>query len=435
MAHTNSLSSKLSLKEAILININIMVGSGIFINTVLLAKNTGIMSGAIYLLNGMLVLPLILSMAALMRIHPQGGFYAFGEQEIGSFAGFLSAWSYFIGKLASAALMMHTAFLLAQTVVPLLASIPILALDIAGLILFTGLNLLHMNVSITVQSTAFIIKLMPIFFVVLSGLFLISTGSTAEQWIMPSSLNTLIQTMPLVLFTALGFEATLSLSSKIENPSVNGPRAILIAFGTVVGLSCLFQTLFYVALGTALAQFPNYLFAFPALVAQLSSNPHVLYYASSFFHLAIAASALGGSYSILFSTHWNLYAIAEKNMITGAHILTKLNKHAMPTMGILLQAIVCALYFVVTSGNQVPLQLAASFGCTIAYTISVLALICAQQKRNMDMSPWIAWCALLNCGLFMASGLYSLLSTTLASFTLFTVMLTIGIGMYAIKKP
>ncbi len=154
MAHKQTLS----LKEAILININIMLGSGIFINTVLLAKNSALLSGCMYLLNGALVLPLILSMAALMRIHPRGGFYTFGAQEIGSFAGFFSAWSYFIGKLASAALMIHTAFLLIQTIIPALQQINILFLDVGALLCFTALNLLHMNVSMSVQSNAIITK-------------------------------------------------------------------------------------------------------------------------------------------------------------------------------------------------------------------------------------------------------------------------------------
>ena len=427
MAH----NQKLSLKEAILININIMLGSGIFINTVLLANNVAILSGCMYLLNGLLVLPLILNMTALMRLHPRGGFYTFGAQEINNLAGFISAWSYFIGKLASAALMIHTAFLLIQTIIHAFCAIDIFYLDIIALLCFTALNLLHMKVSMTVQSAAFIIKLIPIFFVLLSGLFLISPG----EWSAPESAFTIINALPLVLFTVLGFEATLSLSSKIENPDSNGPRAILIAFGAVVGLSFLFQTLFYLALGDALAAFPNFLLAFPALISKMSSNAHFVYYASSFFHLAIATSALGGAYSILFSTHWNLYTIAEHNDIVGASFLTRLNKHAMPMVGITLQAIICTLYFICTRGNQIPLQLTASFGCTIAYTTSVIALLCAQQKRSTGVAPWIAWCALLNCGLFIASGVYSLLASTVVSFGLFISMFVIGVLLHVAKRP
>lgn len=422
--------SKLSLKEAILININIMLGAGIFINTAPLAKNVGILSGFMYILNGALVLPLILSMAALMRVHPRGGFYTFGAQEIGSFAGFFSAWSYFVGKLASATLMIHTSLLLMQTIIPTLKTINIIALDLAVLAGFIGLNLLHMSVSMTVQSTAFILKLIPLFFAIISGVFLLSPGS----WDAPHSINAFIQTMPLVLFTALGFEATLSLSNSIKNPDINGPRAIIIAFSTVVGICFFFQTCFYAALGETLAQAPNFLFAFPALITKMTSNPAMIYYASSFFHLAIVASALGGAYSILFSTHWNLYAIAQDNRILGARYFMQLNRYAMPTIGILLQGVVCFFYLFVTRGYQIPLQLIASFGCTISYTISVLSLWYAQRRNASSAPMWMTLFALCNCTIFITSGLYSLFTATLASFSLFAVMIAIGIGLFLIAR-
>lgn len=423
MTHTKLLS----LKEAILININIMFGTGIFINTVLLAKNTGLLGGGLYILNGILVLPLILSMAVLMRIHPRGGFYTFGSEEINSFAGFLSAWSYFVGKLASATLMLHTALSLIQTIIPVLQTINILLLDCLVLCLFIMLNLMRMNISIQLQSTTFVIKLIPIFFIVSCGLFFMEPGT----WVAPDSFISIIQSMPLALFTSLGFEATLSLSDKIENPQINGPRAIVTAFAIVMGLSALFQTFFYCMLGSNLAQLPNYLFAFPTLLNKLMSNHTIAHYLSSFFHLAIASSALGSAYGILFSTHWNLYAIAQKGHIFFHTFFTKLNNHAIPAAGILLQGAVCLFYIFITRGNQVPLQIVASFGCTISYTVSIIALLYA-QKKSTQHSVWIARLALLNCGFFIASSLYSLLAIPMNSFALFTLLLILGICMFFI---
>ena len=93
---------KLSLPVAILINVNIMLGTGVFINTVELAKRAGALGFLSYLIVGILMLPLIASFATLMKIYPQGGFYAFAQKELGPLAGFVSAWSYFIAKMASA---------------------------------------------------------------------------------------------------------------------------------------------------------------------------------------------------------------------------------------------------------------------------------------------------------------------------------------------
>src|SRR5271169_2910080 len=92
----------LSLPTAILININIMLGVGIFINTAELAKRAGALGCLSYALVGILLLPLIICVAELVKLHPSGGFYIFARREINPFFGFLSAWIYFTGKLASA---------------------------------------------------------------------------------------------------------------------------------------------------------------------------------------------------------------------------------------------------------------------------------------------------------------------------------------------
>jgi hypothetical protein len=48
----------LSLLSAIIININIMLGSGIFVNTVILSADTGALGALAYGIGGLLFLPL-----------------------------------------------------------------------------------------------------------------------------------------------------------------------------------------------------------------------------------------------------------------------------------------------------------------------------------------------------------------------------------------
>ncbi len=407
-----------------------MLGAGIFINTVLLAQRTHLFSGALYLLNAILMLPLILSMVTLMKLHPRGGFYAFGSQEISPFAGFVSAWSYFVGKLASGTLMIHTAFLLLQTIIPTLKAFNTTTLHFVTLIFFTLLNLLHMKIGMLVQGTSFILKLIPIVFVVAVG----ALFGWSETVSMPTDILPILSSIPLVLFTALGFEATLSLSSHIHNPEKNGPRAILIAFAVVTIACFLFQTSFYLLLGNRFDTFTNYLSMFPALLQTICSNRSYTIPLAQIFHVAIASSALGGAYSILFSTHWNLYAIAQHNHTFFNTLITRKNRYGMPTISIMLQALLCSICVLSTHGSQLPLQLTASFGCIIAYTITVYALICAQKKQEALTKKWIGWLALGNCSLFIISSCYSLFSTTLNSFYLFSSILLGGIAMFWIKK-
>jgi len=97
-----------------------MMGAGIFINTVELSKRAGLLSSFMYPLIGILILPLILAIAKLIQLHPSGGFYVFAQKEISPFVGFLSTWSYFIAKLASASLMIHVAMSLITQIFPTL---------------------------------------------------------------------------------------------------------------------------------------------------------------------------------------------------------------------------------------------------------------------------------------------------------------------------
>ena len=69
---------KLSFFAALLININIMLGTGVFVNTVLLAEKGCVWGGGLYLGAALIMLPLILCIAQLTRTHPGGSFYTYG---------------------------------------------------------------------------------------------------------------------------------------------------------------------------------------------------------------------------------------------------------------------------------------------------------------------------------------------------------------------
>src|SRR5437868_2271167 len=111
----------LSPFTATLININVMLGSGIFLNITELASRTGALGFLCYMTVGVLLLPLVASMATLLRLYPSGGFYAFAAQGLGPFWGFVSAWSYVVGKLGSATIMMHESVLVVLQLITLIS--------------------------------------------------------------------------------------------------------------------------------------------------------------------------------------------------------------------------------------------------------------------------------------------------------------------------
>jgi APA family basic amino acid/polyamine antiporter len=424
-----SVTHKLSLTTAILININIMIGVGVFINTISLANRAGSFGAISYLILGVLMLPLILSISKLLTIHPQGGFYVYAKNEINQFAGFVSAWSYFIAKLASATLMIHVSTLFLKELIPAFSLFNPFLLDLIFLLLFISLNMLHMKTGSILQMVFTVFKLFPILFLIITGLFLFN-GSvitpTDASWVRLSS------TLPLVLYAILGFEAACSLSSQIHNPSKNASRAVLISFGIVICMNFLYQFIFYGVLGESLAQASDYRSMFPLFIEALLGKTSV--YASwliTGIHICIASSALSAAYGIIFSNTWNLYTLAQNNHIPGAQRFLALNRYDMPWLCILAQGCICIVHLIATQADQIPLQITGALGSTIGYTLSVLSLLVAKINRpHIPINGLIPVFGLMSCLLLISSCLYGLFNAGIYSLYSFCLLLSFGVAMY-----
>ncbi len=396
---------KLSLLSASLININIMLGTGIFINTVVLTKETGSLSAFMYLGVALLLLPLILTIGKLIHYHPKSGtFYDFGLS-VSPFFGFLNSWSYFIGKLGTAALGIHVCISFLQHIIPALRAIPILPFDACVIVLFALLNLLNLKMGQAIQYAFISIKLIPLFFVIFAGLFLISGAHfTAEAF----QFQGVPLAMPFIIYAYTGFEASTSLSTRIENPKKNAARAIFISYGVVVTILVLFQLMFYGALGTALGALPaGYLDAFPAFLSKITFSAPVRNIVQTVLHLAIASSSLGASYGIMYSNSWNLYTLAQNDHTFAKKLLTSFNIHGMPYACILVEGFLALIYLFITQGNQVPLQQVSALGVTISYTLSSIALLVLTLKNKKVISK-LSIFSLISCAFFFSSFIWTI---------------------------
>lgn len=428
----SSESHKLSLWAAVFININIMIGIGLFVNTTVLAQQIGSFGWAAYALLAILLLPLILSIARLVELYPAGGFYTFARESMHPFAGFLSAWSYFTAKLASATLMVHTSMLLLQQIIPVLARTDIFILDISIMAIFIGLNMFHIRAGKAVQIVFLCMKLVPIFFVLFSGLLLFSTNNLTTDTF---DATQFISTMPLVLFAALGFEATASLSNNIQDAKRNGPRAIFISYAIVVTLNVLYQLFFYSSVGSALAQAGGFLQAFPLLIGACCSGSLIGLLVQKICNIAIASSALGGAFGILFSNSWNLHILAQNGHLVKAKIFLKENRFGIPFACIFAEGLLFLVYLAFTRGNQIPLQQIAAFGSTIAYSLSICGLLATYMQRNVSGTALlIPLFGIVNCLFFLASSLNSFYVRGAHSLCLYFSLICFGICMYSLTR-
>lgn len=420
---------KLSLPAAILVNINIMIGSGLFVNTVLLAQNVHAYGAIVYALIGIILLPLVFTFAQLLSMHEGGTFYDFGTM-LHPTVGFIAGFSYFIAKLAACTLGIHVFVTFILQAFPILNFAPKLAFDFFIIFLFVLLNMFNIKTGRSIQYGFLLLKLTPILFVILCGLFLFQ-GQNID--LTRFSFSAITGSIPFVLYAFTGFEACCSLSRNIENSQKNAPKVILISFLIGVLIVVLYQLMFYGAFGPALEKLNGYAEAFPAFIKMVIPTATIL---QKLFFIAlpigIAASSLGAAYGVLYSNLWNLYRLANTDNLPFSSHLKSLNKNHVPYFAVIVEGLIVVAYLFLTLGNQVPLQQVNSFGMTITYTISTLALLIFGIKHHKKW-VYIPILALTTCCLLFFGFLRNITIYSPIPFLIFSAIIIICTILFFIK--
>jgi amino acid transporter len=373
-----------------------MIGTGLFVNTALLAHDVGPYGALTYLLVGIILLPLIFTFAQLLAVHEGGTFFDFAAT-LHPLAGFIACFSYFVAKMGSCALAIHVFVTFIQQVFPSLLAFPALVLDCCLIALFVIFNMFNIRTGQKIQYGFLALKFTPIIFVIISGICYFK-GVHISLSSMP--IFSLVGSIPFVLYAFTGFEACCSISRHIVNAQKNAPRALLIAYSLGVLIVVLYQALFYAALGPALETVPSFAGVFPALLAVVFPIVTAL---SSFFSfmlpIGIASSSLGAAYGIMYSNAWNLYRIALEKGVPGSQYLVTFNRNNVPYLIVIVEGILACIYELLSCGNQVPLQQINSFGMTLTYTFSAVAFLwyCKQHNKNI----WLPLLGCISCGILM----------------------------------
>lgn len=414
---------KISLQSAILINLNIMAGAGIFVNIVDLTKSLGLMSGLLYFTVGLFMFPLVFTFARLVQVYPSGAFYVFARP-ISPFWGFISTWCYFFGKLASATFLIHVSATFLQKLSPgIFGLIPLLSLDILILTLFVILNSCNVRIGVLIQRGFFISKFIPLIALIVLGAM--NFDMNIFEWTETVPVSNFIVMLPLVLYCFSGFEAACSVSRTIENASKNAPRAIFYSFFSIILIYFVFQTLISMMLASNAQYFNNYVEAFDYLSTLVPCAVLIQKKLVSIISLMIGFSAMGAAYGLLFSNAWNLFTLAEHNHVFASTWLTRLSVHRVPLYAVFVEGVICLLFILLTAGAKIPLQQTATLGCTFTYTISTLAYL----LQGLG-SYWIGFWSLLTCTGFIVSCVYSAIVFKFTSLYLFAIMFLLGLAMF-----
>lgn len=386
----------ISLLAAVLISLNVMIGTGLFVNTALLAHDAGPYGALIYLMVGIILLPLIFTFANLLKIHEGGTFFDFAAT-LHPVAGFIACFSYFVAKMGSCALAIHVFVTFMQQVFPSLTVVPALGLDCMLIGLFVLFNMFNIHTGQTIQYGFLALKFTPILFVLIAGICFFK-GVHITLYDMP--FRGLVGSIPFVLYAFTGFEACCSISRHIENSQKNAPKALLMAYSLGVLIVVMYQLMFYAALGKPLESVGSFAGVFPALLSVVF--PVVTGFAKFFtfmLPIGIASSSLGAAYGIMYSNTWNLYRIALEKGVPLSRYLVIFNRNNVPFLIVIVEGMLACIYVLLSGGNQVPLQQINSFGMTLTYTFSTLAYLwhCKQSRTPV----WLPLLGCISCGILM----------------------------------
>lgn len=423
-------NNHLSLWSAVIINLNIIIGTGVFINTAELAKRAGLLGGLCYVIVGLLLFPLILSFVRLLQLYPSGGFYAFCSTSLHPLVGFLSTWCYFFAKLSSGTLAIHIFTLLMQKTFPALTCISPVIFDMIVLSLLLALNMLNVKTGSTIQNWLMILKTFPLFLVIASGFLLLQGDNVTPVHQLWEGIPSAI---PLVLHALLGFEVACAISRNLKNPEVDGPRSILISYGIVMMLYMFYQGFFYGILGTDLAQTSNYSGAFPLLISKFNISDYYRNFLGHFIHIAIALSALSAAFGVIYANVWNLYTLAEQHLTVAPTAIMQRNRFNMPFMCVLAQGAVMVTYLFIMVGEQTTFQQLSAFGTTMTYAMSIAGL-CATLYHHKK-SILLPIMGFINCGILLAVSLFAMWKTNNPiPLYIFCGIIISGVVMYGISN-
>jgi amino acid transporter len=417
---------KISLSTAILLNMNIMIGSGILIGPGASAAISGNASFLAWPLVALLFLPIVLCTIELSRLFPgAGGFYLYAKQGLNKTAGFASGWLYIVGYTFAATVETLALRQTLQTTIGAnwFVTNPILfnAVVILSVLAF---SLLSLKIVSNFLNSLTLVKIMPLVILIALLPFIFNPSFA----ITPNELSLLPASLALPIFGYFGFEYCVGLSHLIKDSEKNAPRAILIGF---LGTGLLYMLFHFGLLNLMGAENLSTIGA-PAFADFI--NLPIPYLKSLLKILIPTASILIFIASLIGMINANailLQSLAQEKLFKGGAFLTKSTALGRPLAALLVQSVV--VFLIATLIPSIPLTGGLCiFGVFLSFLLPFISLLLVQVRKGASLFKKI----ITIIGLTMAIGfcIYSwyTLSTDMGTRMLYSAVLAgaFAFGMF-----
>lgn len=262
-AQSGRLARRLGLFDATMIVMGGIIGSGIFINPYVVARqvNTPFLILGVWALGGLIALAAAFIWAELAALRPEvGGQYAYLREAFHPAVAFLYGWALLLviqtGGMAAVAVTFARYFV-ELTQAPVTDRV-VAVLSLAGL---TAINCLGVRSGSTLQSVLMVLKIIAIVALIVCGLVMIAPAGTPQiPTAQTSGFSTTINfdlltavgaAMVPVLFAYGGWQTATFVAGEIREPKKNLPRGLIIGVTGVVTLYLAVNFVYLRVLGTS----------------------------------------------------------------------------------------------------------------------------------------------------------------------------------------
>jgi amino acid transporter len=324
-------------------------------------------------------MPIIWTVAQAARVFPgEGGFYNYCKSGINETAGFIANWAYLLGYIGTASTITTIIRdkLIDQFGISFIAQHPMIFL-ISFITIISLLNLVSVKIISRIQSTATILKLFPLFFILFVIVFYWNPSFNYRT----ISILSIGSSIPFAIFGFWGFESCCSISHLIKGGPTQASKVILLAFAVSAGLYTLFHLGVMHIMGLenlrtlGAGSFPAFMGLQPiytkALIAAISA--------------AIMLSFINTTYGASFTNITNISVMARKGFLFGSNFLSKTIGINIPINAVLIHAI-CIITLITFIPNTVILGAITNFGVMTAFLLTLIAVL----RYNFSNKNYIA---------------------------------------------
>lgn len=370
-------TNKFGFWSIVLLGINAIIGSGIFLLPNKAYALTGTFSLAVIVFDMFLAVSMALCFAELSGLFKKnGGPYVYAKAAFGNFVGFEVGFMKAAVSIIAWAAMANGFATALSAVWPVAGDIFVKNAIIVLLIgLLAVLNILGVKISELLNNIVTIGKLLPLVIFVAVGIFFMNGSNFVPFLPEASAGDASFGAAALLIFYAFtGFESIATAAEDMDNPKKNLPRAIMLVMFIVSAFYLLIQTVSIGLLGPELARTDTPI----ATAAGLFLGPVGTVLISAGTLVSIGGINIASS----FLTPRNLVAIADDKMLPP--VFSRYSRFGTPYVAIAFSALAAIL--IAVSGSFAQLAAISVVSRFTQYLPTCLAVIVLRRRNPAERS-------------------------------------------------